>query len=187
MLGCKAKRDLCPVAAQTNSSTTMIAMFRLVFFIVALPLFRLRIRLLSEHGDVIRAQAGKLCHCLRDSELRFRYASEQINVYAWEYEIATKRMRPCFRCMRDLGLPPLLENYPDSAIEMGIFPPEIADEYRDWIRRLEAGEDSIEGVLPLTVGRVPFIVRYTLERDETGKPLKAYGSAALVIDPEETK
>ncbi len=124
---------------------------------------------------------------LRDSELRFRYASEQINVYAWEYEIATKRMRPCFRCMRDLGLPPLLENYPDSAIEMGIFPPEIADEYRDWIRRLEAGEDSIEGVLPLTVGRVPFIVRYTLERDETGKPLKAYGSAALVIDPEETK
>jgi hypothetical protein len=29
---------------------------------------------------------------------------------------------------------------------------------------------------------VPFHVRYTLERDENGNPLKAYGSAAFVVD-----
>ena len=119
---------------------------------------------------------------LYDSERRFRFASEQANVYAWEYEFGTKRMRPCFRCMRDLHLPPLLENYPDSAIEMGIFPPDYADMYRGWMKRLEAGEEHLEGIIPLTVGRIPFHVRYTTECDENGRPLKAYGSATLVVD-----
>ncbi|MBE5865851.1 MAG: bifunctional diguanylate cyclase/phosphodiesterase [Lachnospiraceae bacterium] len=117
-----------------------------------------------------------------DSERRFKAASEQVNIYYWEYTVATKEMRPCFRCMRDLGLPALLTNYPDSAIEMGIFPPEIADEYRDWHRRIAEGEKSLEAIMPLTVGRVPFHVRYTTEFDENGNPIKAYGSAALVVD-----
>ena len=117
-----------------------------------------------------------------DSEKRFKAASEQANIYYWEYTIATKEMRPCFRCMRDLGMPAILTNYPDSAIEMGIFPPEVADEYRDWHRRIAEGEKSLEAVIPLTVGRVPFHVRYTTEFDENGNPIKAYGSAALVVD-----
>ena len=119
---------------------------------------------------------------LYDSERRFRFASEQINVYAWEYDISSKQMRPCFRCMRDLHLPPLLENYPEPAIEMGVFPPDYADMYRDWHRQLEQGVEHLEAIIPLTPDRVPFHVRYTLERDETGRPLKAYGSAALVVD-----
>ncbi len=117
-----------------------------------------------------------------ESERRFRFASEQANVYAWEYTVATKQMRPCFRCMRDLGLPPLVENYPEPAIEAGIFPPDYADMYRDWHRQIENGAAHLEAIIPLTVGRVPFHVRYTTEFDENGKPLKAYGSATLVID-----
>lgn len=117
-----------------------------------------------------------------DSERRFQMASEQVNIYYWEYTIATKEMRPCFRCMRDLGLPPLLTNYPDSAIEMGIFPPEVADMYRDWHRQVAEGVPQLEAVIPLTVGRVPFRVRYTTEFDENGRPVKAYGSAALIVD-----
>ncbi len=117
-----------------------------------------------------------------DNERRFRAASEQINIYYWEYTVATHEMRPCFRCMRDLGLPALLTNYPDSAIEMGIFPPEVADMYRDWHRQIAEGVPSLESVIPLTVGRVPFHVRYTTEFDENGRPIKAYGSAALVVD-----
>lgn len=119
-----------------------------------------------------------------ESDQRFRHASEQINVYAWEYNIATKEMRPCFRCMRDLGLPAVVKNYPEPAIEAGIFPPDYADMYRDWHRRLAEGEPSLEAVIPLTVGRIPFHVRYTTEFDENGKPLKAYGSATLVVDGE---
>ena len=119
---------------------------------------------------------------LFDSERRFRFASEQANVYAWEYTIGTKQMRPCFRCMRDLGLPPLVENYPEPAIAAGIFPQDYADMYRDWHRQLEEGVGELEAIIPLTVGRVPFHVRYTTEFDENGKPLKAYGSATLVVD-----
>ena len=116
-----------------------------------------------------------------DSERRFKMASEQVNIYYWEYTIATKEMRPCFRCMRDLGLPALVTNYPEPAIEMGIFPPDYADMYRDWHRQVAEGVKELEAVIPLTVGRVPFRVKYTTEFDENGNPVKAYGSAALVV------
>lgn len=123
----------------------------------------------------------------RDSERRFKMASEQVNIYYWEYTVATREMRPCFRCMRDLGLPALLTNYPDSAIEMGVFPPEIADTYRDWHRQIAEGVPYLEAVMPLTVGRIPFNVRYTTEFDENGHPVKAYGSAALVVNVPENQ
>ncbi len=116
-----------------------------------------------------------------DTERRFKMASEQVNIYFWEYTIATREMRPCFRCMRDLGLPPLLRNYPDSAIERGIFPPEVADMYRDWHVQVANGVKELEAIIPLTENRVPFRVRYTTEFDENGHPVKAYGSAALVV------
>lgn len=119
---------------------------------------------------------------MSDAERRFKMASEQVNIYFWEYTVATREMRPCFRCMRDLGLPALLTNYPDSAIERGIFPPEVADMYRDWHRQVAEGVPELEAVIPLTPDRVPFRVRYTTEFDENGRPVKAYGSAALVVD-----
>ena len=109
-------------------------------------------------------------------------ASEQVNIYFWEYNIATREMKPCFRCMRDLGLPPLLRNHPDSAIEMGIFPPEVADMYKDWHLQIAKGVKELEAVIPLTLDRIPFRVKYTTEFDENGNPVKAYGSAALIVD-----
>ncbi|HJJ28819.1 MAG TPA: EAL domain-containing protein [Methanocorpusculum sp.] len=117
-----------------------------------------------------------------DSERRFKAASEQANIYFWEYTVATKEMRPCFRCMRDLGLPAVVRNYPEPAFEAGIFPMDMADLYRDWHKQIAAGVKNLEGVFPLTVARVPFIVRYTTEFDENGRPVKAYGSATLVVD-----
>lgn len=119
---------------------------------------------------------------LVDNERRFKATAEQVNVYFWEYTIATKEMRPCFRCMRDLGMPALLTNYPESAYEMEVFPPEVREMYTDWIRQLEEGVETLEGVIPLTVGRVPFMVRYTNEFDDNGRPVKAYGSATLIVE-----
>ena len=84
--------------------------------------------------------------------------------------------------MRDLGLPPIVRNYPEPAIESEIIPPDYADMYRDWHRQIEAGAESLEAIIPLTVGRVPFHVRYTTEFDENGRPLKAYGSATMVVE-----
>ena len=117
-----------------------------------------------------------------ENDQKLMNAADHANVYAWEYIIATHEMRPCFRCMRDLGLPALVENYPEPVIESGLFPPDYADEYRSWLRQIDNGLDYIEGIIPLTVGRIPFHVRYTTEFDDNGKPLKAYGSATLVVD-----
>lgn len=117
-----------------------------------------------------------------DSEKRFKAASEQAQIYYWEYDIAKHEMKPCFRCMRDLGLPSVLKNYPDSAIERGIFPQDYADMYRDWHVQMANGAKSFEAVIPLTKDRIPFNVRYTTEFDENGFAVKAYGSATLVVD-----
>ncbi|MGN0982686.1 MAG: EAL domain-containing protein [Candidatus Limivicinus sp.] len=150
---------------------------------------RSNVRVIGESGNChlfyamirnITAEKNRF-QAYQDDERRFKAASEQVNIYYWEYTVATHEMRPCFRCMRDLGLPALLTNYPDSAIEMGIFPPEVADQYRDWHRQIENGVEHLEAIMPLTVGRVPFHVRYTTEFDENGQPVKAYGSAALVV------
>lgn len=113
----------------------------------------------------------------QEREKRFAAASEQTNIYYWEYTVATKEMHPCFRCVRDLGLQPLMKNYPESAIEAGVFPPEVADLYRDWHRQIAEGVPQLEAVMPLTEKRIPFTVRYTTEFDENGRPVKAYGSA----------
>lgn len=121
---------------------------------------------------------------LADIEYRYKQASEQINIYNWEYDIATKEMRPCYRCMRDLGLPALVRNYPEPAIDAGIFPPDYADMYRDMMRRVDAGEDNVEADIPLTVGRIPFRVKYSIEKDAQGRPVKAFGSATLISETE---
>lgn len=133
---------------------------------------------------MIRNVTGEKLHIMemQDTERRFKMASEQVNIYFWEYTVATKEMHPCFRCMRDLGLPPVMTNYPESAIEAGVFPPEVADMYRDWHVQIANGVKELEAVIPLTVGRVPFRVKYTTEFDENGRPIKAYGSAALVVN-----
>ena len=146
-------------------------------------------RLIGQAGDkclifeMVRNITAQKKHIseLEENESRFKAAFEQANVYAWEVDVATKEMRPCFRCMRDLNLPPLVKNYPEPAIEAGIFPPDYADMYRELMKKLENGAGTIEAIIPLTVGRVPFHVRYTTEFDENGKPLKLYGSATLVV------
>ena len=70
---------------------------------------------------------------------------------------------------------------------IAVIPPDYADMYRALHKRMEGGEEPEPFVMPLTVGRVPFTVRYTIERDENGKPLKAFGSATLVLDEEKKK
>ena len=149
---------------------------------------RSNIRLLGKNGEVylfygmIRNVTAEKEYFkwLTDNEKCFKAASEHAKIYYWEYSVATKEMRPCFRCMRDFGLPAVLTNYPESAIERGIFPPEVADLYREWHRQIDNGVPEIEGILPLTEARVLHKVSYTTEFDENGRPVKAYGSATPV-------
>ena len=54
--------------------------------------------------------------------------------------------------------------------------------YRDWHVQIAQGVQSLEAVMPLTKDRIPYLVRYTTEFDETGNPIKAYGSAELILE-----
>ncbi len=117
---------------------------------------------------------------LMNREKLFRAASEQVNIYYWVYDVPTREMTPCFRCMRDLGLPCLVTNYPEPAIEMGIFPQDVADQYREMHKQIENGVKELEAIMPLTAARAMFRVRYTTEFDASGKPVRAYGSAVPV-------
>lgn len=121
---------------------------------------------------------------LKESERRFIIAGDQINVYYWEYTIATKEMRPCFRCMRDLGLPAVVKNYPEPVFEAGIFPMDYYDMYHELMHKVDMGVEGLCAEIPLTVGRIPFRIRYTIEFDEDHNPIKAVGSATLVSDIE---
>lgn len=113
-------------------------------------------------------------------ERLFRAAADQLKIFYWEYDIKTKRMYPCSRCMQELKFPPVLENYPTSAIERGIFPMDVADFYKEIHQRLEAGEPYIEIDIPLTEKRELYRLRYTTEFDKNGKPVKAYGTAIKI-------
>ncbi len=117
---------------------------------------------------------------LMASDVGFKTVTEQVNIYFWEYNILTKEMKPCFRCMRDLGLPPLVKNYPEPLVEQGIIPAQYAQEYRDFLKQLETGVESIEGDFALLPELIPFRFRYTTEFDENGHPVKAYASATLI-------
>ncbi len=110
----------------------------------------------------------------------FRATAEQLKLFYWEYDIKTKKMYPCVRCMQELHFPPVLENYPSSAIERGVFPMDIADFYEEVHKRLEKGEPYIEIDIPLTEKREMYRLRYTTEFDKYGNPVKAYGSAIKI-------
>ena len=158
-------------------------------------LIRSELRMIGRAGDQylfyamvrnITAERRRF-EALADSEKKFRMASENNNTYAWEYEISTKKMRPCLRCMRDLGVPAVVENYPQPVFDSGLFPMDYYDMYMDWHRQLAQGVEHLETVIPLTAERIPFRVMYTTEFDENGRPLKAYGSATLIVKDEEQK
>lgn len=115
---------------------------------------------------------------LKDSKKRFEVASEQAKIFYWEYDVKTKNMTPCIRCKRELGLPELVENYPEPVIESGLIPADYANLYRGMHKKIEEGVPEQEEIIPLTANRIPFLIHYTTEFDSQGKPIKAYGSAA---------
>ena len=120
----------------------------------------------------------QLLQTIQERDDVFMHAAEQVNMFFWKYDIRAKAIFPCFRCQMILGLPSRLDNYPESAIEMCIFPE--GERYRQIIKKVDAGED-IDEIMLLTSEKLPFRVRYTVEKDEDGKPTVAYATAIPVV------
>ncbi|MBP5553059.1 MAG: EAL domain-containing protein [Spirochaetales bacterium] len=129
-----------------------------------------KVRLLESNRQLMKS--------IEDREDIFMHAAEQVNMFFWKYNIAEKAIYPCFRCQMVLGLPQRLNNYPESAIEMCIFPE--GDRYREVMSKVDSGED-IDEIMLLTSERLPFRVRYTVERDSEGNPTVAYATAIPVV------
>lgn len=150
---------------------------------------RTSIRLIGENGSNyifyvlarnVSAEKRMFYSVLNDNRY-VNKSNRQINNLFWEYTVKTREMRPCFRCMRELGLPPVLQNFPEPAIERGLIPADYADQFRDWHKQIDFGVKEIDGVIPLTENRLPYKVHYTVEFDSMGLPVKAYGSAKLIL------
>ena len=122
----------------------------------------------------LREKNNRLLDEIREREDLFKHAAEQIDLYFWKYDIRTKEMHPCFRCQKVLGLPKLVTNYPEPAIEMCIFPE--GQKYRQIMEKVDRGE-NVDIVLPLTNARIPYRIRYDVRMGDDGKPAFAYGTA----------
>ena len=116
----------------------------------------------------------KLMADIQEREELFKHAAEQIDLYFWKYDINTKKMYPCFRCQKYLGLPEEVADYPASITGMCIFPEDY--QYRRIMERVDRGEE-VDVTLPLTSARMPYRIRYRIEKDEAGRPAFAYGTA----------
>lgn len=150
--------------------------------------FRTQIRMLGKsEGNIIFyamvrniTREKNMYKAVLDTERRFKIASEQVNIYHWEYDILTKEMKPCFRCIRDFNMAPKMKNYPECIIGDGFINDEYKEKYIDIHKQLESGIENLEMDLTVTKDKIPFKLRYTVDFDSLGKPIKAYGSAVLI-------
>ena len=79
---------------------------------------------------------------LRLSEERFRIATDNSNLYIWEYDIPGKRCIQQPSAMADFAIAQVVENAPEAIIESGLIHPASADAYRELHSRVAAGEKS---------------------------------------------
>ncbi|MCF0261287.1 MAG: GGDEF domain-containing protein [Sphaerochaetaceae bacterium] len=141
-----------------------------------LKLFYLTIQDITEKVN-LEKHNKRLNSEIVEREDLFKHAADQLNLFYWKYNIKTKEMHSCYRCQEELGLDAHMINYPEPAIEKCVFPVDQAEACRKLMKRVDAGEDNVEGDFLLTEKHLPFKIRYTIERDENGIPIWAYGTA----------
>lgn len=106
-------------------------------------------------------------------------------IHYWEYDITKKIAYIGELAQRDMGFPAILENYPQSKIDLGAIPPEYAEEYRQMHRNLDGGAPSQQMEFPVgdSDGTPHWKrIRYHTLFDESGRPVRAIGTAVDISD-----
>ncbi|WP_300024569.1 PAS domain-containing protein [Oscillibacter sp.] len=80
---------------------------------------------------------------LRASERALDFATEEAGFWYWRYDPALDCAYFNERSMRDFGLPPVLENFPQSWLDTGFLFPEYADCYRACVQKIKEGEPQV--------------------------------------------
>lgn len=132
-----------------------------------------------------KMRLGELVNELTWMNKRFRRVIEHINMVTWVYDMKQKQIIMDDVSDNEFGNNrKIIEDVPESLIQMGAISPKSAEEFWDMHRRLEEGEKKVSVVL-LTQGRHQKgwcweKITYVNELDEDGKPYRAIGFSSDV-------
>ncbi len=119
----------------------------------------------NDRGDILDRQAAM-----------FAAVVDHASIYYWDYDMRANTSLQCRSLQEEMGIPPIIENYPEAWFEFKLIAPEQYDEYRKLHEDLKSGAPEASMDVKLTNG-VWYRVKYTNTFDEDGRPLKAYGTA----------
>jgi len=109
---------------------------------------------------------------LRASERALDAATEQADLWYWNYDPSSDTAYFNERCMRNANLPEALENYPRSWLDMGYIMPEYESVYADAVARAKIKDAQVvfEAQVLFSDGVVHWAeFRFTNLPDENGK------------------
>ena len=121
----------------------------------------------------VRAEQKKL----RISEEEYRIAAQQSNKYIARYDVKTQILYMHEAAAKAFGVGLVLRNIPNKAVFTGIVAPESVEEYKNFFKKMQQGEDS--GFADCkTKTRQDNEYRwyhgnFTMVRDENGTPIHA--------------
>lgn len=113
---------------------------------------------------------------LKNAQERFEMTLDNSDLFVWEYDMVNNQCLNPQKAVREYGLPPVIDNYPESLYDMGHTPPETVEQIKEAKRRLLAGETdfSMERRTINTEGKSQWMkVTYSLEKDSAGNPIRA--------------
>ncbi|MEG1798668.1 MAG: GGDEF domain-containing protein, partial [Synergistaceae bacterium] len=113
---------------------------------------------------------------LEQQPAMFSAVVDHADIYYWDYDMRAHTSQQCTSLQEELGIPALIENYPEAWFEHKLIAPEQYDEYRKIHADLRNGAPEVSMDVKLSNG-IWYRVKYTNTFDEDGRPLKAYGTA----------
>lgn len=110
---------------------------------------------------------------------------DHTNIMFWEYDIRKGSCINGFKSIRDLNMPPVMENYPECVIESGFIHAEYAQEFRMAHQKLKEGVPHLEISIKVNEpgGGIAWKkVKYTTFFGKDGKPLRALGTSEDITE-----
>ena len=127
---------------------------------------------------------------IRLSEERYRIALDRTNTYVWDYDFIQRCIIQTKRSMEINGLPEVIENVPQSLIEIDHVHPDSVKAFLDLYKRLHEGESYVNAIYRTKDSNGEYWwekVSYTVIFDEEGNPLRAIGVSEDVSIREESE
>lgn len=105
---------------------------------------------------------------------------KHIKIFFWEYDIETDLCINGYRSIKVLGMPEIMEDYPECLIASGYIHADSVEPLRELHKKLKAGVPFAELAIKVNVplnGIEWKKIKYTTIYDEQGKPVKALGTS----------